>query len=59
VQCNREPENIEQALKCGDSDKWTREKNEVKLDYIQSEELMADLLTKALSGPKLSIFAIS
>jgi hypothetical protein len=28
------------------------EKNKVKLEYIQSEELMADLLTKGLSGLK-------
>jgi hypothetical protein len=32
------------------------EKNKVKLDYIQNEELMADLLTKALSGPKTEYF---
>jgi hypothetical protein len=32
------------------------EKNKAKLDYIQSEELMADLLTKALSDPKTDYF---
>jgi hypothetical protein len=32
------------------------EKNKVELDYIQSKELMADLLTKALSGPKTEYF---
>jgi hypothetical protein len=32
------------------------EKNKVKLDYIQSEELMADLLTKGLSGSKTEYF---
>jgi hypothetical protein len=32
------------------------ENNKVKLHYIQSEELMAGLLTKALSGPKTEYF---
>jgi hypothetical protein len=32
------------------------EKNKVKLDYIHSEELMADLLTIALSAPKPEYF---
>jgi hypothetical protein len=32
------------------------ENNKFKLYYIQSEELMADLLTKALSGPKTEYF---
>jgi hypothetical protein len=32
------------------------EKNKVELDYIQSEEFIADLLTKALSVPKTECF---
>jgi hypothetical protein len=34
VQCNLEPENIEQALKYGDSDKWTQAINE-ELDALK------------------------
>jgi hypothetical protein len=32
------------------------EKNKVKLDYMQSEELMADLLTRGLSSSKTEYF---
>ena len=37
VQCDQEPEDIEQALKCADSDKWIEAINE-ELDALKSNE---------------------